>query len=76
MPVIPDAAITIKGLHLPFDARPIFMSDEDVDVLVVWGNLPESIVRLAHPDPFEFPRIRHRCPEEAGGAPCYPPTNR
>lgn len=48
-------SLVVRGLRLPKDARPVRMSDEIVDLLIIWGNLPESIARLATPQPRVFP---------------------
>lgn len=71
-----DITLTITGLHLPKDALPITVSDEEVDVLVVWGDLPDSLARLLRPDATVFPVIPHRCSDNEGGLPCHPPKKR
>lgn len=42
--------LTINGLKLPHDSLPIWLTDEEIDLLTVWGNLPRTVGLYAKPD--------------------------
>lgn len=47
----PYVKLVVKGLRLPPDALPMMASDEIANLLVIWGNLPQSIAKVMNPSP-------------------------
>jgi len=51
----PLIILVVNGLHMPSDAMPVWLTDEEISILTIWGNLSPKLALIATPDPQWFP---------------------